>query len=205
VWGRLADLARKVQKPESESSYPKEISTGLGGDGPFEQADFEAPRVISLVERCGVIGNVFPELEQLCALVKVDPKDVRERLYRMQKTNGLVARAGRYFYVTPTPIAMVCFQAAWSKWAELAAGRRARMMCGLVAAVIRGIPLTLEASAPPAFTNGLEPNASSVAGGRRTRVGMRSDSACSSARDVGTASELAPRVFLAASGSLSLN
>ena len=37
----------------------------------------------------------------------------------MQKTNGLVARAGRYFYVTPTPIAMVCFQAAWSKWAEL--------------------------------------------------------------------------------------
>jgi hypothetical protein len=50
---------------------------------------------------------MFPELEQLCALVKLDPKDVRERLHRMQKTNGLVARAGRYFYVTPTPIAMV--------------------------------------------------------------------------------------------------
>ena len=75
--------------------------------------------VISLVERCGVIANLFPELEQLCALVKLDPKDVRERLHRMQKTNGLVARAGRYFYVSPTPIAMVCFQAAWSKWAEL--------------------------------------------------------------------------------------
>ena len=32
--------------------------------------------VVSLVERCGVIGNVFPELERLCALVKLDPKDV---------------------------------------------------------------------------------------------------------------------------------
>lgn len=91
----------------------------FGGDGPFEQADFEALMVISLVERCGVIGNMFPEFEQLCALVKLDPQGVRERLHRMQKTNGLVARAGRYFYVTPTPIAMVCFQAAWSKWAEL--------------------------------------------------------------------------------------
>jgi hypothetical protein len=95
------------------------LGTLFGGDGPFEEADFVALMVISLVERCGVIGNMFPELEQLCALAKLDPKDVRERLHRMQKTNGLVARAGRYFYVTPTPIAMVCFQAAWSKWAEL--------------------------------------------------------------------------------------
>jgi hypothetical protein len=65
--------------------------------------------VISLVERCGVVGNLFSELEHLCALVKLDPRDVRERLHRMQKANGLVARAGRYFYVSPTPIAMVCF------------------------------------------------------------------------------------------------
>jgi hypothetical protein len=95
------------------------LGTLFGGEGPFEEADFEALMVISLVERCGVIGNLFPELEQLCALVMLSPADVRERLHRMQKANGLVARAGRYFYVTPTPIAMVCFQAAWTKWAEL--------------------------------------------------------------------------------------
>jgi len=95
------------------------LGTLFGRDGPFEQADFGALMVVSLVERCGVTGNAFPELEQLCALVNVDPNDVRDRLHRMQKTNGLVARAGRYFYVTPTPIAMVCFQMAWSKWAEL--------------------------------------------------------------------------------------
>lgn len=95
------------------------LATLFGGQGPFEEADFEALMVISLVERCGVVGNLFSELEQLCALVRMDPKDVRERLHSMQKTNGLVARAGRYFYVSPTPIAMVCFQAAWSQWAEL--------------------------------------------------------------------------------------
>lgn len=95
------------------------LGTIFGGEGPFEEADFEALMVISLVERCGVIGNVFSELEQLCGLAKLDPGKVRERLHRMQKTNGLVGRAGRYFYVTPTPIATVCFQNAWSRWAEL--------------------------------------------------------------------------------------
>jgi len=94
------------------------LGTLFGRDGPFEEADFTALMVISLVQRCGIMDNVFAELEELCALVKLDPKEVRERLHRMQKTNGLVARAGRYFYVTPTPVAMVCFQAAWSKWAE---------------------------------------------------------------------------------------
>jgi hypothetical protein len=95
------------------------LGTLFGNDGPFERADFDALMVISLVERCGVVGNVYSELEQLCTLAGLNPKDVRDRLHRMQKMNGLVARAGRYFYVTPTPIAMVCFQAAWSKWAEL--------------------------------------------------------------------------------------
>ena len=95
------------------------LATLFGGDGAFDEEDYTALMVISLVERCGVVGNAFQELEQLCALVGLDPKDVSERLHSMQKANGLVARAGRYFYVTPTPIAMVCFQAAWSKWAEL--------------------------------------------------------------------------------------
>ena len=95
------------------------LATLFGGDGAFDKEDYTALMVISLVERCGVVGNAFQELEQLCALVRLDPKDVSERLHRMQKANGLVARAGRYFYVTPTPIAMVCFHAAWSKWAEL--------------------------------------------------------------------------------------
>jgi len=108
--GHLGQLLRDTK------SY---LNTLFGKDGPLEKADFEALMVISLVERCGVIDNLYVELEQLCALVDLDPRRVRERLHRMQKTNGLVARAGRYFYVTPIPIAMACFQEAWSKWAEL--------------------------------------------------------------------------------------
>jgi hypothetical protein len=95
------------------------LGTLFGQDGPFNTADQTALNVIALVERCGIVGKVAAELEQLCALTHLDPNDVRERLHLMQKSNGLVGRAGRYFYVTPTPIAMVCFQAAWSRWAEL--------------------------------------------------------------------------------------
>lgn len=89
----------------------------FANDGPFEADDFTALMVISLVQRCGARDNVFSELEQLCSLVGLDPKNIRERLYRMQKTNGLVGRAGRYLFVTPTPVAMVCFHRAWSLWA----------------------------------------------------------------------------------------
>lgn len=108
--GHLGELLKDTR------SY---LGTLFGKDAPFGDADLEALMVISLVERCGVTGNVFSELEQLCLLTGLDPKDVRNRLHRMQKANGLVARAGRYFYVTPTPIAMVCFHKAWSKWAEV--------------------------------------------------------------------------------------
>jgi hypothetical protein len=95
------------------------LSTLFGNGGPFRAEDFEALMVISLVERCGVVENRFVELEGLCELVELDANVVRERLHAMQKKNGLVARAGRYFYVTPTPVAMVCFQKAWTRWAEL--------------------------------------------------------------------------------------
>jgi hypothetical protein len=96
------------------------LSTMFGKRGPFKEDDYAALMAISLVQRCGVRDNVFTELEQLCTLVHLDALDVRNRLHHMQKTNGLVGRAGRYYYVTPAPVAMVCFQAAWTRWAELA-------------------------------------------------------------------------------------
>jgi hypothetical protein len=95
------------------------LGTLFGNGGPFDASDQAALDLIALVERCGVVRNVEGELTQLCELTGLDTADVKTRLHRMQKTNGLVGRAGRYFYVTPTPIAMVCFQSAWSRWAEL--------------------------------------------------------------------------------------
>lgn len=94
------------------------LNTLFAKNATFEASDFTALMVISLVQRCGARDNVFSELEQLCSLVNLDPKDIRERLYRMQKKNGLVGRAGRYLFVTPTPVATVCFHMAWSRWAE---------------------------------------------------------------------------------------
>lgn len=108
--GHLGELLRDVK------GY---LGTLFSSDGPFDDADYTALKVISLVERCGVIGNVSGELEQLCALRRLDSDDVKRRLQQMQKSNGLVGRAGRYFYVTPLPIAMVCFEAAWEEWIAL--------------------------------------------------------------------------------------
>jgi hypothetical protein len=88
----------------------------FGSGGPFEDADRTALEIISLVERCGVFGAVFSELESLCSLAHADAAAVRDRLAKMQKANGLVGRAGRYLYVTPAPIAMSCFHRAWERW-----------------------------------------------------------------------------------------
>ena len=59
--------------------------------------------------------------------------------------------------------------------ARSAGGRPARMTCGLAPAVMSGIRSTPEECAPLAFTTGLQPSASSVAAGRCTRIGMRSN------------------------------
>src|SRR5450631_1138718 len=67
--------------------------------------------------------------------------------------------------------------------ARSAAGRRAGMTCGLVAAASFGTRSTQEEFAPPVFTSGLRPSASRVSSGRRTRSGMRPD-ACPHFRDL---------------------
>ena len=59
--------------------------------------------------------------------------------------------------------------------AHSAAGRPARMTYGLVAVAMRGTRSTPGESARRASVNGLRPSASSVAAGRRTRIGMCSD------------------------------
>lgn len=85
-------------------------------NGKFKEEDRRALEIISLVERCGVFGGVFSELQALCELVGANAVDVRERLDLMQKSNGLVGRAGRFMYVTPMPVATACFHRAWQRW-----------------------------------------------------------------------------------------
>lgn len=87
-------------------------------NGKFKEEDRRALEIISLVERCGVFGGVFSELQSICELVGANAVDVRERLDLMQKSNGLVGRAGRFLYVTPMPVATACFHRGWKRWIE---------------------------------------------------------------------------------------
>ena len=50
------------------------LGTLFGGDGPFEEDDFEALMVISLVERCGVIGNVFSRARTIVRVGEARPQ-----------------------------------------------------------------------------------------------------------------------------------
>jgi hypothetical protein len=63
-----------------------------------------------------------------------------------------------------------------------------RKTAGLVAADTNGTHSTLVGCAQRASINGLQPSASSVAGGRRIRIGMRSDSAMFARKGVGASS-----------------
>jgi hypothetical protein len=66
--------------------------------------------------------------------------------------------------------------AAHASAVPCAAGRPARTTVGLATAGMNGTLSTREVCAPPASTSGLQPSASSVAAGRRIRIGIRNDS-----------------------------
>lgn len=90
----------------------------FSGKDELSDADRAALDLISLLDRCGVAGNLEGELKSLCDLVGLDLGDTRTRLAKVQKITGLIGRTSRYMYVSPTPIAMVCFQSAWTRWVE---------------------------------------------------------------------------------------
>lgn len=90
----------------------------FSGKDELSDDDRAALDLISLLDRCGVAGNLEGELKSLCNLVGLDFTDTRMRLNKVQKVTGLIGRTSRYMYVSPAPIAMVCFQSAWSRWVE---------------------------------------------------------------------------------------
>ncbi len=90
----------------------------FSGNDELSDADRAALDLISLLDRCGVAGDLEGELRSLCGLVGLEFSDTRMRLAKVQKITGLIGRTSRYMYVSPTPIAMVCFQSAWTRWVE---------------------------------------------------------------------------------------
>lgn len=73
---------------------------------------------LSLTQRVGFRQEVESEITDLCTHLQVDEKDTRQRLAVLSQNTGLVAEAGRYWYVTPRPVADWAFEIAWTKWVE---------------------------------------------------------------------------------------
>jgi hypothetical protein len=94
-------------------SYYESRFSGAGG---FETKDREALEVVALVDRVGFRDDRENELTELCELVGRDPQDTRERIEKIRTRMGFVASAGRFYYVTPAPVAMVAFESARDRW-----------------------------------------------------------------------------------------
>ena len=94
-------------------AYYESRFSGLFG---FDARDREALEIVALVDRVGYREDQAGELDSLCALVGRDPRDTRERIERIRTRMGFIASAGRFYYVTPAPVAMVAFESAWERW-----------------------------------------------------------------------------------------
>jgi hypothetical protein len=98
---------------DAHSYYEYRFSGRFG----FIQEDREALEIVALVDRVGYRGDKWDELDILCKIVHQNPQDTRKRIERIRTQTGLISSAGRFYYVTPAPIAMIAFESAWDRWA----------------------------------------------------------------------------------------
>ena len=104
---------------DAHSYYESRFSGSFG----FDSKDREALEIVALVERVGYREDRGGELNALCSLVRKDPQETRERIERIRERMDFVASAGRFYYVTPAPVAMVAFESAWNRWIAPDPGR----------------------------------------------------------------------------------
>ncbi|MHB8638734.1 MAG: hypothetical protein ACYDBL_02915 [Candidatus Acidiferrales bacterium] len=97
---------------DAHSYYESRFSGAFG----FDSKDRAALEIVALVDRVGYRDDRAGELDALCGLVGKDPQDTREQIERIRKSMGFIASAGRFYYVTPAPVAMVAFESAWERW-----------------------------------------------------------------------------------------
>lgn len=83
----------------------------------LDPEDQKVMEATALLPKVGSRGEVGEELEQLCALVKMDPDVFKDRANRLHDRPGFMGRGGRFYYVTPKIVADVAFERAWRRWA----------------------------------------------------------------------------------------
>ena len=77
-----------------------------------------ALEALSLVRKIGWKEDLAGQLNALCTWLDENPKQFEDVCHRLHDTVGFVARAGRYFYVTPEIVAHAGFEYAWQRWAR---------------------------------------------------------------------------------------
>jgi len=87
--------------------------------GRLTERDWKALYAISLVQRVGHSQDVAAELDDLCALTRLDRDSVLDSCYRLKDSPGFLAMTSRYVYVTPEIIAQIALQQAWQRFASL--------------------------------------------------------------------------------------
>jgi hypothetical protein len=82
-----------------------------------EQLD--ALAALALVTKMGFSGEVKGELDILCGFLGMERRVVEQSLHDIHDGPGFVARAGRFFYVTPEIVAQAAHEIAWRKWGRV--------------------------------------------------------------------------------------
>ena len=74
--------------------------------------------IVAILDRVGYRGDRETELNSLCNILGRDPQNTKERIERIRTKTGFISSAGRFYYVTPAPVAMIAFESAWQTWAS---------------------------------------------------------------------------------------
>jgi hypothetical protein len=106
-----ADLCRHDDLAKASNGVNEYICARLR-----DEDSRNALEVISLLTQVGFRDDVAAQLVDLCGLVDRQPAAVAEAADRVKNVSGFIARAGRYYYVTPAAVADVAFRRAWSHW-----------------------------------------------------------------------------------------
>jgi hypothetical protein len=87
-------------------------------EGMLSSEELKVIQALSLVTKVGYKDDVSQELVELCSIVNLEPKRFKEVANNLHDTSGFVARAGRYYYVTPEIVAQVGFDLSWNNLAK---------------------------------------------------------------------------------------
>jgi hypothetical protein len=78
----------------------------------------EVAEALAMVTRVGYREDVAEEVEALCTFLGLSRQRFQQVADQLHNVPGFVAKAGRFYYITPEIIAQVAFDYGWERWAS---------------------------------------------------------------------------------------